>query len=67
MIKVKDLKAQTGPGNHPILLCTKCGVEYSANANDYQNNSEQLVLTCCRRQLRLVIKRTTYEPVALKP
>jgi hypothetical protein len=35
-VTVDDLKNQTGePSPHPILRCTECGEENSANLSDY--------------------------------
>ncbi len=65
-VKVSDLKEQTGvPGPHPILYCPSCGGEYSANKSDYFMHSATHVFKCCRRNLKLVQKTTTY--VQVKP
>lgn len=61
MIKVADLKSQTGKGPHPILLCQKCGAENSANKGDYFAADPSWKFTCCNRPMQLVVKRTIYE------
>ena len=60
-VKVSDLKDQVGkPSPHPILYCKVCGSEYSANAGDYFNHPSTHVFKCCRRNMVLVNKTTTY-------
>ena len=63
-VKVSDLKDQTGvAGPHPILYCTCCGGEYSANASDYFMHPSNYTFKCCRRNMKLVVKRINYQEV----
>lgn len=62
-IKVSDLFDHTlikAPFPRPLLLCTKCGEENSANAGDYWNANPDHVFKYCRRNMVLVTKRVTY-------
>jgi len=63
-MKVSELKDQIGqPGPRPLLYCTVCGAEYSANAGDYWNCSRDMDMLCCDEPLQLVMKRTVYKKV----
>ena len=65
MIYVKDLKDQTNmKGNRPILHCTVCGADYSANAGDYFNCEEDTPLFCCNEPLRLGFKKVVFEDIS---
>ena len=39
------------------------GGEYSANKGDYFNHPSTYTFKCCRRNMKLVVKRTTYQEV----
>ncbi len=62
-VKVGDLKEQSGPGPHPILYCTECGGEYSADKSDYFMLPDTEIMMCCDIPLQLVMKTTTYNKV----
>jgi len=63
-ITVKDLQDQTGQsGNRPMLYCSECGGEYSANAGDYFMASPTHVFTCCGQPMQLVFKHTVFSAV----
>lgn len=63
-MKVKELHDQIGTtGPRPILYCSICEGEYSANAGDYWSCSDDTVLTCCDEPLLLVVKSTVYKQV----
>lgn len=47
-----------------ILLCPKCGGEYSADRRDYWAMPPSKVFTCCGINCRLVRKVTRYVPVS---
>lgn len=65
-IHVSDLKDQIGkPGPHPCLYCPRCGETFSANAGDYWAVDPNRVLKHCGSNMRLVIKRVIFEPVAI--
>lgn len=63
-IKVKDLQEQINTSYpRPLLFCTKCRAEYSANRGDYFSTSPEYVFKCCGRNMLLVTKRTAIEEV----
>lgn len=47
----------------PLLYCSACCGEYSANPSDYWQLPADHWLTCCGLSLTLVEKRTTFYPV----
>lgn len=49
----------------PILRCSCCGAEYSANPGDYWNVPADKEIICgeCNLPMDLVMVRTVYEPV----
>lgn len=51
-ITVGDLPEKPGP--HTLLLCRKCGNEYSATRGDYFILPKSRVMRCCGRNLVLV-------------
>lgn len=51
-----------GPGRI-LLLCRKCGSEYSAQRGDYFTSSPDKPIKCCKQNLALVRKRVVYEDV----
>ena len=64
MVKVKDLKAQTGiSGTNTILYCWFCNSEYSANLCDYWNVSPEHEFHCCNEPLELYIKEVHFVKV----
>lgn len=64
MVKVKDLQNQIGVnGPHPLLHCTVCGHDYSANSGDYFMASPNTILKCCGFPMVLAVKRTVYRHV----
>lgn len=63
LIKVSDLKDQTGIGPEPILYCELCGAELPANKGDYFMCSRKATFKCCEIPMKLVIKKITYEEV----
>ena len=64
MVKVKDLREQIGmKGPHPLLHCTVCGGDYSANAGDYFMANPDTVLKCCEFPMVLAVKQTVYRHV----
>ena len=62
MVKVKDLRNQIGTTEpqRPLLHCTVCGGDYSANAGDYFMAKPSKVLKCCKVPMVLAIKRAVY-------
>lgn len=65
-VRVRDLIDQTGkPGPHPVLHCDVCGEDYSANKGDYFLRAPGSILRCCKKQMRLVVKRVLYVNVVL--
>lgn len=61
MVQVKDLENQIGVmGPKPILYCSVCGAENSANKGDYFAAKPDTILKCCGFPLKLVIKSTRY-------
>lgn len=66
VVTVGDLKDQTGtPGPHPLLYCSVCGEESSANKSDYFLLPDAHVLKHCGKNMRLVRKKIAYEDVKL--
>ncbi len=64
-IRVADLTDLTGVSHlHPMLHCSTCGAEYSANRGDYFAADPSTVFRCCRKPMRLVTKQTVYAEVA---
>jgi hypothetical protein len=62
-----DLRSHTGtPGPRPILVCTGCGGEYSADAGDYWDRPASKHIQCgeCGCAVKLVLKRTVYQETA---
>lgn len=65
-VKVKDLKDQLNqPFPRPMLLCRFCGETNSAHAGDYFASDPETTFKHCGRNMALVIKRVTFEPVAV--
>ena len=63
-VRVRDLRDQIGSdGPRPLLYCSKCDAEYSANKGDYFMARPDHVFRCCGRNMRLVVKRVVYEDV----
>jgi len=64
MVRVKDLKNQTGViGLRPILYCSVCGAEYSANAGDYWDCDPTYEFVCCNESMQLVVKQVSFNDV----
>ena len=63
MVKVGDLKDQTGTADRSMLYCVLCGAELSANKGDYFMAKDSTVLKCCGVPMNLVVKRITYKAV----
>jgi hypothetical protein len=65
LIKVFDLKDQLEtPYPRPILYCTECRAEYSANKGDYFMASPDYIFRHCGKPMLLVVKREVYTEVA---
>jgi hypothetical protein len=58
-VHVSDLS--DNPQYGECLYCAKCASEYSADRSDYFMADPQTIFRCCRRLMRLVVKRTVYE------
>ena len=64
IVKVKDLKDYIGiVGTRPLLWCSICGAESSANHGDYFAADPDYVFICCDVPMRLVEKRITFVDV----
>ena len=64
-IKVSDLKDQLNtPFPRPMLLCSHCGETFSAHSGDYFVAHPSHIFKHCGRNMRLVIKRVTFEDVS---
>ena len=67
MVRVKDLKNQTGINrnnvviNNPVLYCVQCGEAYSANAGDYWAMDPETIFKHCKYNMVLATRRETYE------
>lgn len=62
MVTVSDLFDHIGSKEpRPILLCPRCGGEYSANKGDYWNHPQDYTFQCCDEPMLLVHKHTVYE------
>lgn len=57
----KNMRDQILTDDRKILLCPKCGAEYSGNAGDYWNLPDNYVFHCeeCDCEMELVTKITT--------
>lgn len=65
-VTVGDLSNQIGTLEpRPLLYCSRCGSEISANKGDYFMASDSDVFRCCGRLMRLVFKRTIYVSASL--
>jgi hypothetical protein len=65
-VKVSDLKDQIGMNEpRPILMCTCCGAQYSANKGDYFMHSPDHTFECCDEPMVLATKRVVYTEVSL--
>ncbi len=63
--RVKDLTDQIGtPYPRPLLKCSVCQGEYSANRGDYFMAHPDTVMMCCDEPMALVVKRTVYAEVS---
>lgn len=60
-ITVGDLPEKPGP--HTLLLCRRCGNEYSAKRGDYFILPKSRVMRCCGQNLMLVRSYQVYRAV----
>ena len=64
-VKVSDLKDQLGTSYpRPMLFCRYCGETASAHKGDYFMADPDTTFKHCGRNMALVVKRVTFEPVA---
>ena len=62
-MRVRDLPELMGaPYPRPILWCSRCAMEYSADGSDYSRYSLDYVFKHCGRNMRLVVKQVEYVP-----
>lgn len=60
MLRIRDLTDNPSP--HVMLLCSRCGGEYSAYRGDYFMAPPDTVMKCghCKGAMRIVEKQTRY-------
>jgi len=67
MVTVKDLKNQIGKrGPHPVLHCTVCGEDNSANSGDYFMTPDDYVFRHCGEPMVLATRHVVYRPVIIE-